>query len=146
MTGRGGLAINLINGTGKASVRGWAVTPHTSSGTGYYMQCSSGFDVIGFVYDAVPANESGWVVTNGIADVMIGGGACRAGDIVMGWTGSLAVDGFRVGVCSASYTAQLATGPGTTGIHDLHFREVGHVLETHVSGSNYTVQVAIHFN
>ncbi len=147
LTGDGGLACKMTNGCGRASATGWAVTAHTASNNSYHLS-TSGYDIIGYVYESVPAGVEGWVVTNGICNVMIGGGIVTAGDILTGWSGS-ATDGVREGVLSAS--ARTPAGPGNPfglalGTLDKHFSEGAHCLETHASGSNYLVKACVHFN
>jgi hypothetical protein len=144
LTGRGALAIKLTNGCGRASQRGWAVCSHTSSINSYHI-ATADYNVCGFVYEGVAAGVEGWVVTNGICDVMIGGGAIKTGDAILAWTGS-ATDGARIGVLSGAQSTQLNPAPSVIGTFDYHMRECGPALETAASSSNYIVKAVVHFN
>jgi hypothetical protein len=136
LTGDGGLAIKLTNKTNVTSQVGWGVFSSTSSDGGYELRAPGSTDIhdtIGFVHESVAANQSGWVVVSGIANVMVIG-ACKTGD----WFAHSAQPG-RV-------TASV--DPSGLGALDVatHFNEIGHCLSTLPSGSNLLAKACIHFN
>lgn len=133
-TPEGGLAVQYTNKTGAASVKGTVVSASASVANAVIKQANT-YDSIGVIYeDGVADGSPVWVVVAGCAQVLYKDStASTMGNICL----ADAVDG------RASDTANPGSGlPGT----DLHFSEIGHVLETKTGGTNVLVYVNLHFN
>lgn len=132
LTGDGGLAVKLINATNTTTQKGQVVTASTGSQRAYELT-NNQFVAIGYVYEPVAPGEEGFVVVSGIADVMVQG-ATSAGDHMIVYT----APGTATASVPPAGLSALATSE--------HFKEIGHCLETHASGSNYTIKIVTHFN
>jgi hypothetical protein len=133
VTPEGGHVCRLYNKTNLTSVKGWVISPSTSSAMSYQLNASSSFETaFGIVYDTVAPNALGYIVTHGIADVLIGGGAVACNDVLVTQPGN-------PGRASGSAPPT----PGTMQGHNLHFRTLGYALETHASGSDYLIKTAL---
>lgn len=135
ITPEGGIAFKFINATGASSVKGTVVAVSNTVPNAVNIQVAE-FDAVGVIYDDGVANgEEVWVVTNGIAEVLLEDGT---GSVLEAWVQASPVDG-----------RALATTP-PTGIPDLitgeHFKEIGHCLEAKTGGTSVLCKIAIHFN
>jgi hypothetical protein len=125
-TPEGGLAIRLINNTGALTVKGQIVD---ASGTLGFKTADANDDMpLGVVYEVGIANgQYAWIVTQGLADILIDAGGCNVGD----WLGTGA-------------TAGSANGDPTVPAASQHFQEIGHCLESRVGAG--LCRGILHFN
>ena len=116
LTAIGGFAVRLTNKTGVASVAGQLVIASTSTDDAFETVGASRDNIIGFVLDGGVADGSEeWVVTGGIADVLIDAGGCTHGDRMISSAILGSADVWNVGGAVAT-----------------HFYEIGHCIETRV--------------
>ena len=134
-TPEGGLVVLMTNKTGAVSVKGTVVTTSDTYDNAFTVQTAE-FEAAGIVYDSgVPDGSECWVVTSGIAEVLMKDGIAPVrGD----WTKCADTDG----------RAESTTPP--TGIGALstseHFKEIGHCLESKSAGTDVLAKVLLHFN
>jgi len=133
-TAEGGLAVRYLNGTGAVSVKGSVVTVSQAVDLSVVLQTNE-YDAIGAVYESgIAADAPVWVVVSGKAQVLYKDStAATRGNLCI----SDAVDG------RASDIANLGDGLPAA---DIHFKEIGHVLESKDAGTNVLVYVNLHFN
>lgn len=134
MTPEGGVAVRYTNKTGAPSVKGTVVSLSTSVANAVISQANT-YDAIGAIYeDGIADGSPVWVVVSGRAQVLYKNATgSTMGNICL----SDAVDG------RASDVANPGSGLPAT---DLHFTEIGHVMETKTGGTNVLVYVNLHFN
>jgi hypothetical protein len=136
-TPEGGIAIELTNKTGSASVKGYMVHANSGQNNSFTLGVVDVPDPIGFVYeDGVADGSECLVVVSGIAQVYFVGNTTR-GQFARGF---LTADGagYVAGQCMAE---NLPTSPFDD---DKHFYEVGHVLESRTGAG--LAKCVIHFN
>lgn len=137
ITPEGGLAVALINQTGTSSVKGSVVSAGNTSST--FVLQSNEFDSIGAVYESgIAQGSTAWIVVAGIAEVLL---ANNTFSTASNWVVAHSTDG------RADASQPTPTPNTTTGEHTLHFKEIGHCLETKAATtSEQTVKIIIHFN
>lgn len=124
ITGIGGFAVALTNNTGLASVEGQLVETDDTDENSYKVADANSMHVAGFVYNAGVADGSEvWIVTGGIAKILIDAGGCVHHDRLI-----------------ASATAGSADVSNTPSAAD-HFKEIGHALETVVGAGLAKVMI-----
>lgn len=131
LTPEGGFAILLNNKTGGTSVKGSIVAVGAAVASSVILAPANSEVNIGVIYNAGVADGADvWVVTHGMADVLLKDG--QAG--VMGqW----------VGVSDVAGRAYCTSAPGTTSEHN---REVGHCMQTISSGTGVVMRCHLHQN
>lgn len=132
-TPEGGLAIRVVNGTGSESVKGTVVSASPTADNSFVLQ-SNEFDTIGIVYESGIADGSlCWIVVAGIAEVLLK-------DTTASTRGQVALaadtDGRMVAINVPSSNPVVAE----------HFKEIGHVMESKIAGTDVLVKCMIHFN
>jgi len=133
----GGVMIKLTNKTGAPSVKGSVVSASTTTDNAFQLQ-SNEFDSIGIVYDnGVADGQACYVVISGVAEVLLTNGTASTRGY---WVIADAVDG------RANATQPVPIPGNTTAEHTLHFKEIGHCLESKVAGTNVLAKCIIHFN
>lgn len=122
-TADGGMAIQLVNKTGGASIKGTVGHPYhaTAVDLAFDLIPDDEPDNIGIVYETgVADGDLCWIVVKGLAKIYFEGAVAR-GQFVRS---QVAADGGTVGYAVSEATP---TAPFTT---DKHFQELGHILET----------------
>jgi len=140
LTPLGGIAVKLINKTGAASIKGLLLNTEASIDDAVNIVNSTVDepDIIGvFLESGIADGDLAWVVVQGKAEMLIEDGTistrgywCRT---------SVAQDG------RADITNAVPPG-GTINAIDGHFREIGHCIESKISGTNVLAKVILHFN
>lgn len=134
ITEEGGYATRLLNGTGTTSVKGSVVSASTSADLTFISQANE-YDAFGVVYESgVAAGEETWVVVAGQADVLV--------------ENSHAMVHGELALCSATdgrATSTTNPGSGLPAV-DIHFKEIGHVLQSKDAGTNVLCRCMLHFN
>jgi hypothetical protein len=134
-TADGGIAVQLINKTGVASVKGSVVSAGSVDKS--FVLNTNEFNAIGAVFEADVADGSPcWVTFAGMAYVLLANGTAATAGY---WVKSHATDG------RADASAALPTGGSFAGVDD-HFKEIGHSLESKTAGTNVLCKVMLHFN
>ncbi len=132
-TPEGGIAIKVTNGTGVASVKGSLVSVNPSTDNTFILQANE-YDTFGIVYESGIANgQDTWIVIQGIAEVLVKNTTAMTRGYV-----AIAADTDGRATCVAVPTANPAD---TT-----HWKEIGHVLESKIAGTNILCKCVIHFN
>lgn len=132
----GGIAVQMVNGTGAPTVKGYLVTPSSSANFAVSLTAVDVPNCIGVFLDSgVADGQPAWVVISGIADVYFSGSSTR---------GHMA----RIGVASdtgeqagQAISEAVPTSPFAT---DKHFGEIGHVAESRTGAG--LARVVLHFN
>lgn len=128
MTSIGGFVVKLTNNTGVNSVEGQLVEADNTDQNSYKKADANAADVIGIVYNAGIADGSEtWIVTNGIAEVLLDAGGCVHHDRLISSATAGSADVWNVGGAVAT-----------------HFQEIGHAIETVVGAG--LAKVILHFN
>ncbi len=128
MTTIGGYAVKLTNKTGGNTVAGQLVIASTGTTDAFATAGANEDNVIGAVLDAgVADGAEAWVVTGGIADVLMDGGGSEFGDRIISSSTAGSADVWNVGGAVAT-----------------HFLEIGHCLETRIGAG--LARINIHFN
>lgn len=136
-TPEGGLAVKLVNNTGTASVKGTVVSTSTNIDDAFILQ-SNEYDAFGVVYEnGVPNGQECWVVVSGIAQVLLEDGTAATRGY---WAIAAATDG------RANATQPVPIPNNTLGEHTIHFKEIGHCLQSVTAGTNKLCRMALHFN
>jgi len=118
----------LTNKTGGASVKGELVEASVGTAFAFETAGANSDGVIGIVYEAGIADGSEcWIVTGGMADVLIDDGGCALQDRLI-----------------ASGTAGEAETWNVGGAVATHFLEIGHAIEARVDSG--LARAVIHFN
>lgn len=135
-TNDGGLAVQYLNGTGSATVKGYCVTPSDAADDTVKLVPIGEPSCIGVFLDSdVPSGQLAWVVVSGRAYAYFWGSTTR---------GHLARTGLAADtgeVAGQALSEAVPTPPFDT---DKHFCEIGHVLETR-TGAGLAL-VNLHFN
>ena len=131
MTPIGGLAIKLTNKSGGVTVQGQAVIAYSTTAVddAFDVAGLSADNVIGIVLEAGVADGSeAWIVTGGIADVLMdAGGSTRGSRVISSGNIAGSADIWDVGGAVAT-----------------HFQEIGHCIES-IGGIGLT-RCILHFN
>ena len=132
LTPEGGIAIQLTNKTGAASVKGSVVRADTSTDNAFILLDAGGQEPIGVVYESGIADGSEcWVIIAGRVQILLQDStASTRGN----WVEASATTAGRADATNA------APVPAT------HWKEIGHCMETKTGGTNVLAYCIIHFN
>jgi hypothetical protein len=138
----GGYAIQLINDTGAASVKGTIVEACNESGAGadnvFTIEDADDNHPIGAVYEnGIPDGGLCWVVVGGIAEVLLEDSTAATRGY---WVRVSTNQAGRVDI-----TNQAPPG-GTIQALETHFQEMGHCLESKGAGTDVLCKIVMHFN
>ena len=129
----GGFMIKLINKTGSPTVKGSVVAASDSTDNAFKLQANE-YDSIGIVFESgIPDGSDAWIIVSGIAEVLFKDGESSTREWVV-----LAAD--------TDGRALNIDVPTVNPVVADHFKEIGHVLESKVAGTNILVKCVIHFN
>lgn len=124
ITAIGGYAVKLTNNTGVNSVEGQQVEADDADENSYKVADANSLMVVGYVYNAGVADGSEvWIVTGGIAEMLVDAGGCVHHDRMV-----------------SSATAGSAGVSNTPSVAD-HFAEIGHAIETVVGAGLAKVMI-----
>ncbi len=127
----GGFCVKLTNKTGSATVQGQLIETSQGAGSvndGFETAVANSDEVFGIVLEGGVADGSeAWVVTSGIADVLIDGGGSIRGNRLIASASAGSADVWDVGGAVAT-----------------HFQEIGHSIETR-AGAGLS-RAIVHFN
>lgn len=138
VTPDGGVAVRLTNKTGSASVKGSLVEASSSVDNAFSLSGADDVDPIGVVYeDGIADGSECWVVIFGRAQILLQDSTAATRGY---WVRTSTTTGGRA-------DATLTAPPGA-GIpeHDIHFKEVGHCLESVTAGTDKLCWIMMHFN
>lgn len=138
ITPEGGYAIALYNKTGSVSVKGTPVTAISTFDEAVELLSAAALDGIGVVYNSgVADGDLVWVVVSGIAEYLLEDG-----------TGSTSGNWIVPSQTVAGRADATALAPPGEGVveHQFHFSEIGHSIQTVVSGTDVLCKAVIHFN
>jgi hypothetical protein len=139
MTPEGGFAVKLKNGTGAPTIKGTLVQASSTSDLTVKKMIADESVPVGVIYDnGIADGEDCWIVVSGLADFLLEDGTgCAPGN----WAVVSENQDGRI-------SSESATPPpsGTIAEIQLHFKEVGHCLETKNSGTDVLARCVIHFN
>jgi hypothetical protein len=139
ITSEGGYAIKLTNRTGAASAKGTLVTADSLNDDSFVLAPIDSSECVGVVYDEGVADlEDCWIIISGIAEVLLEDGT---GSLPRNWV----VPSSTV-VGRADATATTTPAGGDLAAHESHFKEIGHCIQTTVSGTDVLARCIIHFN
>lgn len=134
ITESGGVAVQYINQTGGASVKGSTV--HITGVNTVGLTAQNVPDCIGVIYNSgIPVGQKVWVVIYGIAEVLF------IGNTTAGWLARTFVTADAGFVAGNALAEAVPSSPFAS---DKHFCEIGHVLETRVGAG--LAKVNLHFN
>lgn len=137
ITKEGGYAIKLLNNTGSSSVKGTLVSASPNIDNSFILQTNE-FDTIGVVYEDGIANESScWVVISGIAQVLLKNSTSATRGY---WAIAADTDG------RANITQPTPQPNNTLSEHTIHFKEIGHCIESKNAGTDVLAKCVLHFN
>lgn len=138
ITNEGGFAYRLYNKTGSASQKGLIVRSSTAMASSVTVADAGIPDPIGVFYeDGVPDGSLAWVVTNGIADVLLEDSTAAT---LRYW---VKMSENQNGRADASIAAPSG---GAIGELEEHMHEIGHSLESQSAGSDVLCRILMHFN
>lgn len=130
MTDIGGLAVQMLNKTGVASVKGTVVQADTVADNACKVAVVSSDMPIGIMYDDGVADGSlVWVVVSGIAQVLM----------------KNTVASTRGYISFVSSTAGRVDQAATIPVAATHDMEIGHPIESVVGGTNVLAKHVLHF-
>jgi hypothetical protein len=134
-TGERGFLVKVVNRTGKTSVKGEVVSASTTANMEVILQ-NNEFDAFGVIQEAGVAEGSEMFI-------WVNGSICKVlfEDGIAPTRGSIAI-------CSdVDGRADNVANPGTglPGV-EVHFKEIGHVMETVTAGTNILALVMTHYN
>lgn len=133
-TPEGGLAVKLINNTGRNSIKGLLVEASSAINEAVVAAGVSSYDPIGAMYEnGIPNGQPVWVVVAGVAQVLLEDGTTATRGY---WAATPTVTGGRADITTAA----------PPGLVLQHFREIGHGLETVASGTDVLAKIMMHFN
>lgn len=138
LTPEGGIAIYLKNKTGAPSVKGTLVNTESSEDYSIDIAGADEPDIIGAVYeDGVADGELVLVVILGVADVLLEDGTASTRGY---WCRISETQAGRADITNA------APPGGTISAIEGHFREIGHCMESKLSGVDILARILMHFN
>ena len=129
----GGVMVKLTNKTGASSVKGTVVYVNPSVDNAFGVNPIDGDMPFGVVFESGIADGSEcWVVVDGIAEILIvdGQAATRS----------------YIAYSSSSVAGRVDTAASVPAADDVHFREIGHTLESKAGGTDILCKCVIHFN
>jgi hypothetical protein len=131
----GGIAIQMVNKTGVASVKGEIIQPDILVDNAFILATAVSKQVVGVVYESgIPDGGLCYVVYLGPALVLLK-------DSTAATHGNWCVPSDVAGRVDATATAP----PGGLLIdHELHFSEVGHCMESKAGGTDVLAKIMIH--
>ncbi|KKK65949.1 hypothetical protein LCGC14_2969010 [marine sediment metagenome] len=133
----GGIAIQIINKTGVASVKGTLVSYSAAVDNAFVLSAINEDQAIGVVYEVGVADESlCWVIILGIAEVLLE-------DTTLGTHGNWVFTSGTVGRADATLAAPPAGG---VALLDQHMQEIGHCLQTVGGGTDVLCKIKTQFN
>jgi hypothetical protein len=134
-TGERGFLVKIINRTGHTSVKGEVISPSTTADKEAILQANE-YDAFGVVQEAGIAEGSEMYV-------WVSGSTCQVllKDTIAATRGEIAL-------CADTNGRAIGTTNPGSGLPatDTHFKEIGHVLESKVGGTNVLVLCTLHFN
>ena len=137
ITPLGGIAIQIINKTGVASVKGTVVSYSAADDNSFVLSAINEDQSIGVVYEAgVDDGSLCWVIILGIAEVLLE-------DTTAGTHGNWVFASGTVGRADATLAAPPAGG---VALLDQHMQEIGHCLQTVVGGTDVLCKIKTQFN
>jgi len=137
VSNEGGLLIKLTNNTGSPTVKGSLVSSSPNINDGFILQ-NNEFDTIGVVYEnGIADGEETYIVVSGIAEVLLKDGTASTRGY---WAIAADTDG------RANITQPTPSPNNTLNEHTIHFKEIGHCIETKSAGSNVLAKCILHFN
>jgi hypothetical protein len=129
-----GIIKKMVNKTGVASVKG-SVIDASPSIDNVIQLCDTEFDAIGIIAeDGVADGDEVWVWTNGSTCQVLWKDSTSATRGYVALAGDVAGRAIDVAVPSANPS------------NDQHWKEIGHVLESKIAGTNVLVLCNLHFN
>lgn len=132
----GGTAVRLLNKTGAASIKGYALKTSSTTNDAVDYAAVNEPDCIGvFLDDGVPDGELAWVVVSGRAYVYY------IGSTTLNYLARTFLTG-ESGAAAGKAMSELKPTPSFA--TDKHFCEIGHVLEAR-TGAGLAL-TALHFN
>ncbi len=138
VTAEKGIAIQYINKTGAISVKGSLVELHGTTALSIKKTPVNSSNAVGVIYDAGIADGSAvWVVTIGLAQVLLEGGT---GSSLGNWVRSSLSETGKVDATNA------AAPTGSVANLDIHFKQCGYAMETKAAGPSQLMLMKIQFN
>ena len=134
----GGFLVRYINDTGANSIKGTVVISSLSVEDAVDTMVADNDEAIGVIYNSGIADGSDvWVAVSGKADVLIQDGQIAT---IGYWVRGSITQAGRADITNAD--------PPGGGIPqaDIHFRELGHCLQTKSSGTDVLARCNLHFN
>jgi hypothetical protein len=130
-----GFLVRVTNQTGETSVKGKLVSASTTTDNAVILQANE-YDAFGVIQQAgIAVGNPMWIWVNGsICQVLFENG--------------IGITRGNIAICSdVDGRADNVSNPGTglPGV-DIHFKEIGHVMESKDSGTDVMALVMIHFN
>lgn len=139
LTPEGGIAVQMINKTGGPSVKGTIVDSDPSVDFAVRVCPANNSDATGVIYqDGIPDGKPVFVVVSGMADVLLQDGTASTRGY---WIKISATQAGR-----ADMTNPNPPGSGTIAEIDNHFREIGHCIQSKLSGTDVLARASLHFN
>lgn len=138
LTKEGGIAIPFINKTGAPSVKGTLVIASSTTDSGVEICPADNPDIIGIIYqDGILDGDDVLVVISGKAEVLLQ-------DLTSATRGYWV----RISVTQNGRADITNASPPGGGIPqaDIHFRELGHCIESKASGTDVLTNIVLHFN
>lgn len=134
VTGERGHLVRMVNGTGATSVKGNLISASTTVDNQFVLQANE-FDAFGVVAESgIASGQECWIWVNG--------STCE----VLWENGQSSTRGY-VAICAPTDGRALNVAvPSSNPTVGEHFKEIGHVLQSKVSGTNVMVLCQIHFN
>jgi len=124
--------VKIVNKTGANSVKGMVVAVSTVTDNSFMVNPIDGDFPMGIVYeDGIADGQETWVTVSGKAQVLLVDAVATTRGYIM---------------VSSSTTAGRVDTTLAIPTPVVHFREIGHVLESKTAGTNVLVWAIIHFN
>ena len=128
----GGFMVKRINKTGASSVKGTVVTTSDTTDNAVRINPTNGDMACGVMFeDGIPDGQECWVVTGGIAQVLLVDGVAGTRNYIA--------------YSSTSVAGRIDTA-ATIPAASVHFTEIGHTNESKAAGTNVLVTCFLHFN
>ncbi len=137
-TPEGGIAVRLTNNTGANTIKGTLVCACTAGDYAFKVCGADDPDAMGVVYESgIAAGQEAWVVTYGKADVLLQDTTASTRGY---WARTSVTQAGRADITNA-----VPPGGGIVN-HEIHFREIGHCIESKGSGTDVLARIMTHFN
>lgn len=128
----GGYMIRLTNKSGAPSIKGTVVMISDTTDNATKVNAIDSDMPIGICYeDGIADGSEMWVVVSGIAEVLL--------------VNSVATTRGYVAYSSGSVAGRIDTAV-TVPASTIHFREIGHTIESKIAGTNVLCKCIVHFN